>query len=306
MALNKKNKNNNSQIQKYTSGRQKGVAIQKHDNQRQKNQKAINKSKANPKQNRKNTKGAATPQGGERAPGRKRHNYLPNIYSAPRKNAFWDHWVEENFKVPDFSWVDYDFNLTSPLDPTPVDYATDDGDPGAGFPDVATLRTTCRELASHLLSHHKRLTKELDLQRNQNTVPKALEGLSLYSSFGFGSAKRIRHPSDMTTPTLDQFFGEITEHVARREGEKLQDFLQVVPPFRDAYRLMRDELQHVFPKGKGDAPLLKRCEAVVPKGRGISSWPAFPVFLKLYLSYIRNVDIGDIPETYNALKTLFK
>ncbi|KAL1966177.1 hypothetical protein VTN77DRAFT_4729 [Rasamsonia byssochlamydoides] len=108
----------------------------------------------------------------------------------------------------------------------------------------------------------------------------------------------------MATPVLDRFLTSVAELVANRDGEKLQDFLQIEPPLPDIYGQMVMELRTKYPNGEGDAELLKRCEALVPKVKGGTSWSAFPMFMKLYFAFLRDVNVENLLETYNRLKAL--
>ncbi|CAL5874244.1 uncharacterized protein PFLUO_LOCUS8532 [Penicillium psychrofluorescens] len=109
----------------------------------------------------------------------------------------------------------------------------------------------------------------------------------------------------MATPVLDQFLGSVAELVQNRDGVKLQDFLQIEPPLSDIYMRMIDELRQHYASGpQKDAELLRRCEGLVPRSKGSSSWTAFPTFLKLYLTFLRDVNVGNLLDTYNFLKGL--
>lgn len=118
-----------------------------------------------------------------------------------------------------------------------------------------------------------------------------------------------------TTPVLDQFLNSVADLVRSRDGAKLQDFLQIEPPLPDIYRQMIDELRQHVPAGssQADAELQRRCEVLVPRttaakgsvGSG-STWAAFPTFMKLYLGFLRDVNVDNLLETYNLLKSLLK
>lgn len=111
------------------------------------------------------------------------------------------------------------------------------------------------------------------------------------------------------TPVLNRFLSDVTELVQSRNGPRLQDFLQIEPPLPDIYGQMVEELRRYYPSGQqGDAELLRRCEALVPrtKGGGGSSWTAFASFMKLYFTFLREVNVENLLETYNLLKGLLK
>ncbi|KAL4916180.1 hypothetical protein BDW62DRAFT_186956 [Aspergillus aurantiobrunneus] len=104
---------------------------------------------------------------------------------------------------------------------------------------------------------------------------------------------------------LDRFLTSLAEIVRDRDGAKLQDFLQIEPPLPDAYGQMVNELRQQYPNGSPkEADLLRRCEGLVPKSKGGSSWTAFPTFLKLYFSFLRDVNVENLLETYDMLKGL--
>jgi len=109
------------------------------------------------------------------------------------------------------------------------------------------------------------------------------------------------------TPILDQFLGSLVELVQNRDGAKLQDFLQIEPPLSDIYQQMIVELRQRYPPGPdSDTALQQRCEGLVPKIKGGSSWSAFPTFVRLYFSFMRDVNVENLLETYNLLKGLLK
>ena len=102
---------------------------------------------------------------------------------------------------------------------------------------------------------------------------------------------------------LDQFLNGIAELIKARDGAKLQDFLQIEPPLPEIYGQMVNELRQNYPTSK-DADLQRRCEGLVPR-KG-SSWSAFPVFMKLYFTFLRDINVDNLLETYNLLKGLLK
>ncbi|KAJ5169981.1 PCI/PINT associated module [Penicillium coprophilum] len=106
------------------------------------------------------------------------------------------------------------------------------------------------------------------------------------------------------TPVLDQFLGSLQELVQKRDGAKVQDFLQLEPPLSEVYQLMVNELQQNYaPGARAETELLQRCEPLVPRSKG-GSWTAFPTFVKLYLIFLRDMNTDNLLETYNQLKTL--
>ncbi|KAN0084802.1 hypothetical protein V8E54_001269 [Elaphomyces granulatus] len=174
---------------------------------------------------------------------------------------------------------------------------------------VDTLRSACRDLAYQLI---------LSRLENQN---KAIES-PIDDRFGsvvmsidtptFNSFLTVEPPaiiipemSVVGTPILDSFLISIAELVKNRDGPKLQDFLQIEPPVPEIYERMVLELKAHYPSGgQGDTELFKRCEAAAPRTKGGTPWTAFATFMKLYFSFIRDVNVGNLLETYNLLKGL--
>lgn len=108
------------------------------------------------------------------------------------------------------------------------------------------------------------------------------------------------------TPILDQFLRSVADLIQNRDGAKLQDFLQIEPPLSDIYQQMIQELRQRYRPAQGDNELLQRCESLVPRTKGGSSWTAFPTFMKLYFTFLRDVNVDNLLETYNLLKGLLK
>ncbi|EPS33090.1 hypothetical protein PDE_08052 [Penicillium oxalicum 114-2] len=104
---------------------------------------------------------------------------------------------------------------------------------------------------------------------------------------------------------LDEFLAGVAVQIQNRDGAKLQDFLQIEPPLSDAYQRMINELRQRYPPGaQSESGLLLRCEALVPQAKGASSWTAFPTFMKLYFTFLRDVNTDNLLDTYKQLKAL--
>jgi hypothetical protein len=113
--------------------------------------------------------------------------------------------------------------------------------------------------------------------------------------------------AETETPILDRFLSAVAELVQNRDGVKLQDFLQIEPPLSPIYHEMIGELRRRYPRdGRKDEELLAKCETLVPSTESGSSWSAFPVFLRLYLMFLRDVNVDNLLETYDLLKGLLK
>lgn len=111
----------------------------------------------------------------------------------------------------------------------------------------------------------------------------------------------------MANSVLQQFTSSIGELVFNRNGTQLQDYLQLEPPLPPIYTQMVNELRQRFPSGpQGDAKLLNFCESILSSSKGAISWSTFAPFMKLYLSFLRDVNTDNLLETYNLLKGLLK
>ncbi|KAJ6016134.1 hypothetical protein N7540_010725 [Penicillium herquei] len=107
------------------------------------------------------------------------------------------------------------------------------------------------------------------------------------------------------TPVLDQFLVSIAELVKSRDGTKLQDYLQIEPPLSEIYLRMVEELRLRYKPGpQSDTELQQRCEVLVPHTKGSSPWSAFPTFMRLYFSFLRDVNVENLLETYKLLRAL--
>jgi hypothetical protein len=118
---------------------------------------------------------------------------------------------------------------------------------------------------------------------------------------------RTRSRAAKHSPVLDNFCSEIADILRNRDGARLQDFLQVEPPLPIAYDQLVEELRRQYPKGDAakEAELEKKCETLLPKVRsGGSPWIAFPILIRLYLRFLRDVNVDNLLETYELLKGL--
>ncbi|KKZ61859.1 hypothetical protein EMCG_03648 [[Emmonsia] crescens] len=104
------------------------------------------------------------------------------------------------------------------------------------------------------------------------------------------------------TPVVDSFISSIANLIRNRDGAKLQDFLQIEPPLPPVYHDMIAEMRNQYPQnGNNDDQLLGKCESVVPSG---GSWSAFPIFLRQYFTFLRDVNVENLLDTYDLLKAL--
>jgi hypothetical protein len=181
-------------------------------------------------------------------------------------------------------------------------YTSDLAESDAGWPDVDTHQSTCADLAHHLVLNNQLLQQREHYQKHCERIQTDSSQLGICANPS-GSSTCAKFT--MSTPVLDRFLRSVAELVANRDGAKLQDFLQIEPPLPDIYGQMIMELKTKYPSGEGEAELLRRCEALVPKTKG-TSWTAFPVFMKLYFAFLRDVNVENLLETYNRLKALLK
>ena len=113
----------------------------------------------------------------------------------------------------------------------------------------------------------------------------------------------------MSTPTLDQFLNEISQILAAKDDAKLQDFLILEPPLPPLYNLIVTELRKEFPNGEGQVALEARLKKSLPEdteGDKGGSWTAFISFLVQYFVFLRDVNVVQLVETHDMLKSLLK
>lgn len=110
----------------------------------------------------------------------------------------------------------------------------------------------------------------------------------------------------MSTPTLNQFLGEIARIIREHNGQQLQDYLVIEPPYRDLYNAMILEIRQSFPAGSEDG-LEEKCSRALPEAReGLdgASWTSFVKFITQYFVFLRDVSIQNLLDTYNLLSEL--
>lgn len=112
----------------------------------------------------------------------------------------------------------------------------------------------------------------------------------------------------MSSPQLDAFLRELGQILQEKNAIKLQDYLVLEPPLPALYEQIVLELRLVFPSGSHMA-LEARCEALLPKdveGVDGGAWPAFLSFLVSYFAFLRDVNVEQLVETHDMLKSLLK
>lgn len=108
------------------------------------------------------------------------------------------------------------------------------------------------------------------------------------------------------TPTLDKFLDETNNILAVKNGQQLQSYLIIEPPFNDLYNSMISEIRNQYPKGKEEA-LESKCQRALPQAQEDedgSSWSTFVKFIANYFAFIRDVDVKNLLDTYNLLSEL--
>ncbi|KAI1909898.1 hypothetical protein LOZ53_004435 [Ophidiomyces ophidiicola] len=106
------------------------------------------------------------------------------------------------------------------------------------------------------------------------------------------------------TPVFDNFVVAVRGLVQARDGAKLQDFLQLEPPLSPVYHQMVAELRAAHPAHASDESLRVKCESLAPASDSGSSWTAFAPFMRLYFTFLRDVDLDNLLETYELLRAL--
>ena len=112
----------------------------------------------------------------------------------------------------------------------------------------------------------------------------------------------------MPTPTLDQFLQEIAQILRDKNSLKLQNYLVLEPPLPTLYISLIDELRQRYPAFTQDT-LESKCTRSLPEdneGDEGGSWTAFISFLVQYFAFLRDVNVDQLVETYDMLRSLLK
>lgn len=113
----------------------------------------------------------------------------------------------------------------------------------------------------------------------------------------------------MAADTLNRFLGEISAILREQNGQRLQQYLVIEPPFAEIYNTLITEVRRTFPKDQEEA-LESRCNDLLPEARdgvdGSSSWTAFTKFMVAYFGFLRDVDVSNLLDTYNLLSDLLQ
>ena len=112
----------------------------------------------------------------------------------------------------------------------------------------------------------------------------------------------------MSTPTLDKFLGEIARILRKKDGIQLQDYMVLEPPLPPLYVQIVDELKRNYPMFN-QAPLDQKCREFLPEyedGDDGGSWNAFIAFFVRYLTFLRDVNVNQLVETHEMLRSVLK
>jgi hypothetical protein len=106
---------------------------------------------------------------------------------------------------------------------------------------------------------------------------------------------------------IDQFLVEIEQILKAKNGGKLQDYLVLEPPLPPLYNKIVSELRQIYPADKQDL-LESKCEQIlsVDDEGDAGSWTAFVSFLVQYFAFLRDVNVEQLLETHDMLKSLLK
>ena len=112
----------------------------------------------------------------------------------------------------------------------------------------------------------------------------------------------------MATPTVDRFLGELAQIIEQKNGPRLQEYLIIEPPFNPLYSEIIAELRKVYPEFN-QAPLEEKCKTYISEfeeGEEGGSRLSLITFVVRYLTFLRDVNIENLVETHDLLKSLLK
>jgi hypothetical protein len=141
----------------------------------------------------------------------------------------------------------------------------------------------------------------------------ALAQQLLIAQTGVQGAPEFYYDLDMKSPglidpeSLNSFLEQVVNTVKERNGEKLVDILQIEPPFAPAYEQLISDLRRRYPAGS-DERIETICEQRMQDflDEIDTTWGAFPLFLREYFRFIRDVDIANLVITHAQLMGLLK
>ena len=112
----------------------------------------------------------------------------------------------------------------------------------------------------------------------------------------------------MATPTTEKFLAEIARILREKNGVQLQDYMLLEPPLPPLYNQLVLELKQTYPVFN-QARLEKRVLDFIPdyvEGEDGGSNASFISFLVKYFSFLRDVNVEQLVETHDMLKSLLK
>ncbi|KAF2195053.1 hypothetical protein K469DRAFT_698615 [Zopfia rhizophila CBS 207.26] len=115
---------------------------------------------------------------------------------------------------------------------------------------------------------------------------------------------------------VETFLRETNEVLRERDGERLQDFLVIEPPFKPIYENLIAEVRQSYPQddeGKDRKRLEERiqgfmteCEEIPSENGVVGSWSAMVQFLAEWLAFLRDLNVENLLDTYLRLSELLK
>lgn len=112
----------------------------------------------------------------------------------------------------------------------------------------------------------------------------------------------------MAPLTIEKFLREIARIIRESNGAQLQDFLIIEPPLPPLYTQIVHELRGAYPPASQNS-LEQKCKQFIPEyeeGDDGGSRSSFITFMVKYFSFLRDVDVNNLVETHDMLKTLLK
>ena len=112
----------------------------------------------------------------------------------------------------------------------------------------------------------------------------------------------------MSPPTVDKLLSEIARILREKNGDELQFVLVIEPPLPPLYTQIVTEVKQAYPAASQSA-LEAKCKSFVPEyvdGDDGGSRAAFVSFLVKYFSFLRDVNVDQLIETHDMLKSLLK
>ena len=115
----------------------------------------------------------------------------------------------------------------------------------------------------------------------------------------------------MSPPTVDKFLGEIARIVHERNGLQLQDYLVIEPPLPQLYNQIVTELKQAYPSAASHEALEKKVRSFIPEyedgnedNTSNTSRSTFITFMVKYFAFLRDVNVENLLETHDMLKSL--